>query len=165
MATKSSSSGSTTRNTWLSCRLMVRAMTRAVISITGARTSIRMPIIRVICTDETSFVSRVIRDAVENRSMLAKENLCTWAYSAARTLAPKPMPALAARAAAPTPITRDARAIRIIFRPVARMYALSPLAMPTSTIWLMALGSSSSSTASPAEHSTPRNIQTRYPLV
>ena len=164
MATRISSSGSTTRNTWLSCRLMVRAMTKAVISITGARTSIRMPIIRVICTDETSFVSRVIRDAVENRSMLAKENLCTWAYSAARTLAPKPMPALAARAAA-TPITRDARAIRIIFRPVARIYALSPLAMPTSTIWLMALGSSSSSTASPAEHSTPRNIQTRYPLV
>ena len=165
MATRISSSGSTTRNTWLSCKLMVRAMTRAVISITGARTSIRMPIIRVICTDETSLVSRVIRDAVEKCSMLAKENRCTWAYSAARTLAPKPIPARAARAAAPTPITRDARAMRIIFRPMARMYSLSPLAMPTSTIWLMALGSSSSSTASPAEHRTPRMIQIRYPLV
>ena len=121
MNTISASSGRITRKIWLSCRLMRRAITRAVMSITGARTSIRIPIIRVICTDETSLVSRVMREAVEKCSMLEKEKRCTCRYSAARTLEPKPMPALAASAAAPTPNARQIRAISTIFRPMVRM--------------------------------------------
>ena len=83
--------------------LMISAMTSAVTSMAGARTSMRMPIKVVICTEATSFVRRVTRLAVENRSMLAKENRCTCSYSARRSAAPKPMDALAASAAAPTP--------------------------------------------------------------
>ena len=119
--TPSTSSGITTRNTWLSRVLMTSAITRAVTSITGARTSIRMPIIRVICRLFTSLVSRVISDAVEKCSMLAKENFCTCRYSAARRLAPKPMPALEASTAAPTPRARDTRAMTTIFSPAIRI--------------------------------------------
>lgn len=46
--------------------------TSAATSITGARTSSRIPIISVICILLTSLVSRVTRDAVENFSMLEK---------------------------------------------------------------------------------------------
>ena len=45
---------------------------RALISITGARISSRIPIINDICILFTSLVSRVTRDAVENFSMLEK---------------------------------------------------------------------------------------------
>ena len=72
----------TTRNTWLSRWLMIRAITSAVTSMVGARTSIRIPINVVICTEATSLVRRVIRDAVEKCSILAKENRCTCSYSA-----------------------------------------------------------------------------------
>ena len=127
----------------------------------GARTSMRMPIKVVICTEATSFVRRVTRLAVENRSMLAKENRCTCSYSARRSAAPKPMDALAASAAAPTPHASASSAINIIFTPAVRIYALSPVAMPTSTMSLITWGSSSSSTASPAEQAMASSISRR----
>ena len=52
---------------------MDTASTRAEMSITGARTSRRMPIIRDICSMLQSLVRRVTREAVENFSMLRKE--------------------------------------------------------------------------------------------
>ena len=58
------------------------ALMMAVISMTGARTHMRMPMNSVICTEATSLVRRVIRDAVEKCSILAKENRCTCSYSA-----------------------------------------------------------------------------------
>ena len=161
MATAITSRGITTRNTWLSRALMISAMTSAVTSMVGARTSIRMPIKVVICTEATSFVRRVTRLAVENRSMLAKENRCTCSYSARRSAAPKPMDALAASAAAPTPHASASSAINIIFTPAVRIYALSPVAMPTSTMSLITWGSSSSSTASPAEQAMASSISRR----
>ena len=48
-----------------------------------------------------------------------------------------------------------------IFSPVHMIYVLSPPAMPTSTISLMAWGSSSSSTASATEQATPSSIHWR----
>ena len=71
-ATAISSSGMATRNTPLSRRLMRMDSTRADTSITGARTSSRIPIISVICMALTSLVSRVTREAVEKPSMLEK---------------------------------------------------------------------------------------------
>ena len=67
-----SSRGITTRNTLLRSRLSRMDSTSAATSITGARTSSRIPIISVICILLTSLVSRVTRDAVENFSMLEK---------------------------------------------------------------------------------------------
>ena len=121
MATAMTSRGMTTRNTWLRSRLISMALISAVISITGARTHIRIPMNSVICTEEMSLVRRVIRLAVEKCSMLANENRCTCSYSVWRRFAPKPMDALAARAAAPTPHSSAAMAIRNIFSPVSRM--------------------------------------------
>ena len=68
-----SSRGMATRKTLESFRLMDTASTRAEMSITGARTSRRMPIIRDICSMLQSLVRRVTREAVENFSMLRKE--------------------------------------------------------------------------------------------
>ena len=119
--TPSTSRGITTRNIRLNLVLMMSAMTRAVTSITGARTSIRIPIISVICRLLTSLVSRVMRDAVEKCSILAKENFCTCRYSAARRFAPKPMLAREANMAAPTPNASAARAITAILRPAMRI--------------------------------------------
>ena len=69
-----SSRGNATRNTRLSFKLMETASTRAETSITGARTSSRILIIRDICSILQSLVRRVTREAVENFSILRKEN-------------------------------------------------------------------------------------------
>ena len=120
-AISTSSSGSATRNTRESFRLMETASTRALTSITGARTSRRIPIISVICIILQSLVRRVTREAVENFSMLRKENSWIWSYWARRRLAPKPWPAREDRNAAPMPRPMDSRAIATISRPLVRM--------------------------------------------
>ena len=120
-ATATISSGTITRNTWLSRRLMRSAIITAVMSMTGARTSMRMPIMSIICTDETSLVRRVMSEAVEKCSMLENENFCTCVYSARRRFAPKPMPAREESAAAPMPSASEHSAISTIFVPVARI--------------------------------------------
>ena len=66
------SSGRATRNTWLRRVEMPIASTRALTSITGARTSMRMLSISVICMVLQSVVRRVMREAVENFSMFRK---------------------------------------------------------------------------------------------
>ena len=121
ISTSTTRMGMLTRYTWLSCRLVRRASTMAVISITGARTVMRMPINSIICTADTSLVSRVMRLAVEKCSMLAKLKRCTCSYSAPRMLAPKPMAALAANTAAPMPPARASSERITIFTPVASM--------------------------------------------
>ena len=153
--------GSATRNTRLRRREMPRAMIKAVMSMAGARTMMRMPICRVVCTEVTSLVRRVMREAVEKCSMLRKEKRCTCSYSAWRSCAPKPMLARAARYAADTPKTRAKSAMPIIRRPAVRIYARSPAAMPMSTMLLMTWGSFSSITASPTENSMPSRISRR----
>lgn len=82
-----------------SCALSRIDMVRAVTIITGPRTSGRMPLHTAFCRTATSLVSRVTSDEVLNRSMLEKEKLCTFWYSARRSSAPKPWPARAARRA------------------------------------------------------------------
>lgn len=86
------------------------------------------------CTDETSLLSRVIRDAVEKCSNVRRgEPLHLGIFRGADVGAG--LPARAARPA-PPPITRDARAAGIISGPWPGMYSLSPLAMrPRSGSW------------------------------
>ena len=62
-----------TRNTRDSCTEINSDSTNADTSMTGARTSRRMPIIMVSCMALMSLVRRVISEAVENRSILLKE--------------------------------------------------------------------------------------------
>ena len=95
--------------------------TRADTSITGARTSSRIPIISVICMALTSLVSRVTREAVENFSMLENANSWMWSYSARRRLAPNPWPATEDSTAAPSPRARETMAMATITPPWRRM--------------------------------------------
>ncbi|MPM45905.1 hypothetical protein SDC9_92597 [bioreactor metagenome] len=132
-----------TRNTRESCLLSPMARTRAATSMTGARTSSRMPIIRVICMELTSLVRRVTRDAVENFSMLEKEKLCTRAYSAARRFAPKPMPAREENAALPRPNASAISAMTTISKPLRTIKSVSALATPISTMSAITNGISS----------------------
>ena len=87
----------------------------------GDRSSRRRVMFTPFCTWLMSLVMRVMREAEEKRSMSAKENSCTLSKRHWRRLAPKPMAALAASTAAPTPQPSAAMAIRNIFRPVSRM--------------------------------------------
>ena len=75
---------------------------------------------KVICMLLTSLVSRVTRDAVLNRSILVKENCCTFSKSASRTLAPKPRLPTVERRMKMTPKKIAARASSTIRRPIAR---------------------------------------------
>ena len=138
--------------------------TRADTSITGARTSSRIPIISVICMALTSLVSRVTREAVENFSILEKAKSWMRSYSARRRLAPKPWPATEESTAEPRPKARDIMAMAIISPPSRRMKSWSPFLMPISTISLITRGISSSKTASAALHSTPAAIHLLYGL-
>ena len=90
-------------------------------SITGARTSSRIPIMRVICKLFTSLVSRVTREAVENFSILEKAKDWIWSYSALRRFAPKPWPARADKAALPRPKPRETSARPTIKKPFFRI--------------------------------------------
>ena len=94
---------------------------RAETSITGARTSRRIPIIKDSCMLLTSLVRRVTRDAVENFSMLEKANSWMWSYSARRRFAPKPWPATDEQAALPRPKHNDTSAITTIRPPFCRI--------------------------------------------
>ena len=100
---------------------MDTASARALTSITGARTSRRIPIISVICIILQSLVRRVTREAVENFSMLRKEYSCTWSYWAWRRFAPKPWPAREDRNALEMPRAMEIRAIATIRAPLRRM--------------------------------------------
>ena len=57
--------------------LMANAMMTEKMNIMGLRTATRMIIMKAFCTLVTSVVSLVIILAVENLSILAKENRCT----------------------------------------------------------------------------------------
>ena len=54
---------------------MINAMVKAKINTSGARTAIRMIIIKACCTLLISVVRRVTSEELENSSMLAKLNV------------------------------------------------------------------------------------------
>ncbi len=71
------SSGMAAANTNASSLPTLMDMMTEKISISGARTAVRMIIIKAICTFDTSVVRRVTSEDVENWSMLANEKFCT----------------------------------------------------------------------------------------
>ena len=88
--------GMTTTMTSVSLAFMKRQTTSAESSCTGARTSIRRHIMTVIWMELTSFVSLVMSEAEEKRSMSAKEKSWILSNIAPRRLRPKPWLATAA---------------------------------------------------------------------
>ena len=63
-------------------------------NISGARTAMRMDIMKAICTLLMSVVRRVTREAVENLSMFSKEKCWMRSNTSRRTLRAKPVEAL-----------------------------------------------------------------------
>ena len=101
-----------------SLALIITAKKRALTSITGARTRIRMPMVILICMALTSLVRRVISEAVLNRSMLLKEYSWILLYWASRSSAPKLCPAMEEHRAKPMPNPMDTTAIAAISKPM-----------------------------------------------
>ena len=117
-------------NTMASSAFRRTAMTVAAMSISGARTSVRMTIMKDCCTFVTSVVRRVTSEAVENLSTLANEKPCTLRKRPARRFFAKPALASAANHPESAPMERERHAMAIISRPRRKMNETSPLAMP-----------------------------------
>ena len=78
--------GIATRKMSDNCALIWTAIQVAIMSMTGARTIIRIQLVNAICTVLTSVVRRVISDGVEKWSILAKEKSCILLKTVFRTL-------------------------------------------------------------------------------
>ena len=77
----------------LSDGLMVRHITTLMMSIIGGRTAMRMIIWNAFWILVTSVVIRVIRPAVENLSIFAKEKVWILSYMLRRRFAANPVDA------------------------------------------------------------------------
>ena len=75
---------------------LMNAITAENIIISGALTTIRIIIAKAICTCETSVVILVTKEAIENLSILANENVCNFSYKSCLKLVAKPTEAFAA---------------------------------------------------------------------
>ena len=111
------SAGTTTTKVSDSVPPMRQAMTMAKTNISGARTAMRMAIMKAICTLVISVVIRVTREAVEKRSMFSKEKRWIRSNTSRRTLRAKPAEARAPKKPAPPPQARDSTAITTRIRP------------------------------------------------
>ena len=98
---------------------MMKAMEMAKTNIIGARTAVRMIIMKAICTFDTSVVMRVTSEAEEKRSMFSKEKSCTRTNISSRRFLAKPVEASAQVRAATAPHKSDAIAISTSFPPRA----------------------------------------------
>ena len=111
--------GRITRKILASPGFIATAMMMAPISMPGARSIIRSPIIIRFCTWVMSLVSRVTREPVEKLSMFWKENFCTFRKQSFRRSAPKLMDAFAANHAPPMPPPIMINAVRIMTPPIS----------------------------------------------
>ena len=97
---------------------MDTAMTAAPMSMMGARMAMRTIIMKAFCTLVTSVVSRVTKEAVENRSTFLKEKSCTLSNSALRMFLANPVLAWAANFPASAPHTRLSTAMPTMTSPI-----------------------------------------------
>ena len=89
------STGMTTTKVMASVPPMRQAMMTAKTNISGARTAMRMAIMKAICTFVMSVVRRVTSEAVEKRSMFSKEKRWMRSNTSCRTFLAKPAEARA----------------------------------------------------------------------
>ena len=105
-------------------------ITMALTSMIGALTQIRIDIWNACCTFITSVVILVTSPAVENLSILEKENVCILSYIACLRFMAKPELALDAVLPDSTPKNSASPAITIIAAPirhtVLRLCPVSP---------------------------------------
>ena len=111
-------SGMITISTAASSGFMANAMISAPISIPGALSIILSAIDTVFCRFVTSFVNLVISEPVENLSMLANENFCTFSNKSCLRSAAKFTEALIAKNAPITPPSIISRAVTTISAPI-----------------------------------------------
>ncbi len=97
MTSATRSSGITTPRMIASLAFISTAMIRPPISMPGARSIIRSAIMITFCIFVMSLVSLVTREPVENFSILAKENFCTFVNTSFLRLAAKLTAALTAK--------------------------------------------------------------------
>ena len=110
-----------------------------------------MIIWNAFCRLVTSVVIRVTRPAVENLSMLEKENRWMFSYIASRRLPAKPVDASAAKRPAKMPRASATAATRNVSRPYFKIAPISFLEMPSSMMNAISSGSKTSMIASSAE--------------
>ena len=121
-------------NTSDSSTLIVKHIIILQMSMSGARTAIRMSIWYAFCTFVTSVVIRVIRLAVLNLSMLVNENSCTFLYMPSLRLQANPVDALAANLPAITPKKRLRKANTSMSPPYIYTLLMSCPLIPSSII-------------------------------
>ena len=123
-----------TRKIVLRSGLITKHIITEIVSISGGRTAIRMIIWNAFCTFVTSVVIRVTRPAVENLSILEKENSCICRYISARRFFAKPVAAAAAWRPAWKPKNRLQKAIMTISPPYFNTAFILPALIPWSMI-------------------------------
>ena len=112
------STGTTTTKVIASLPPIRNAMMIENVSISGARTAMRISIMNAICTLLISVVRRVTSDEVENLSMLLNAKVCTFAKISWRTFLAKPAAALALVNPADPPKNSESSVISNSSRPV-----------------------------------------------
>ena len=147
-----------------SCQRIYRATAREATTITPLRTSRRRAIATMFWMLVTSLVSRVMREAEENRSMSPKEKVLSFSNSARRRLAPRPWAAKEACLEAMTPQYMETEATTSISAPIFRMMGRELLAMPLSMISAMSRGRISSQMVSSATRAGARTACFWYPF-
>ena len=102
-------------------------MKNAKISISGQRMAVRTIIMYASWTLETSVVSRVTREEVENLSMFSKEKVCMLSNISCRRFRAKPQEAVEQAEPARAPKVSARPAMRISARPYRR---ITPISQP-----------------------------------
>ena len=118
IASMTARNGMAARNTPTRRELIRSAMSVAHTSMTGARTMMRITIMKAIWTLLTSEVSLITREAVLNRSVLEKENPWIFPKRPRRISLPNPMLAMEENREETAPQTRASNAINTISAPV-----------------------------------------------
>ena len=122
-------------------------MTIPPTAMMGDMTIMRMLIIVNICTCVMSLVVRVMRDGVPILSNSFREKRSTRVKTLRRRSLPKPMPIRADSHAAAMEQSTPPSATSSICPPTRRMYAVSPLTIPVSTMSDIRVGRDSSEMA------------------
>ena len=151
-----SSTGMVTSSTRASSGSRTMTMISAPMSMPGARRHMRSSMLTKFISWVTSLVRRVTSEPVEKRSMLAKENLCTFANTSRRRSAAKLTAARAPKYAPPTPPSIMMTLESTISAQISTMWPMSRPSTPVLMMLAYRLGRITSPSTSTIMHSGPR---------
>ena len=141
---------------------MRQAITIEKTNISGARTAMRIAIIKAIWTLVMSVVRRVTSEAVEKRSIFSKEKAWMRSNTSRRTLRAKPAEARAPKKPAPPPQARLKSAIATRIRPSLTTSAIGTEALISLTRSAVKKGISTSIATSPMMSTSVRIVGSLY---